>query len=59
MAIVLAGPFGCRKLPGAPVTVGAPGHRGFVPVDVGRSLWGKLPVKGAKAEATIKAAGPV
>ncbi|RKF23429.1 DUF87 domain-containing protein [Altericroceibacterium spongiae] len=38
---------------------GAPEHRGFVPVDVSRSLWGKLPIKGAKAEATIKTAGPV
>ena len=38
---------------------GAPRQRGFVPVDVSRSLWGKLPIKGAKAEATIKEAGPV
>ena len=38
---------------------GAPRQRCFVPVDVSRSLWGKLPVKGAAAEATIKAAGPV
>lgn len=34
-------------------------QRSFVPVDVSRSLWGKLPVKGAAAEATIKAPGPV
>ena len=38
---------------------GAPRQRGFMPVDVSRSLWGKLPIKGAKAEATIKEAGPV
>ncbi len=38
---------------------GAPRQRGFVPADVSRSLWGKLPIKGAAAEATIKAAGPV
>jgi Type IV secretion-system coupling protein DNA-binding domain len=38
---------------------GAPRHRGFVPVDVSRSLWGKLPVKGAKAEKTIGEDGPV
>jgi hypothetical protein len=38
---------------------GSPRQRGFVPVDVSRSLWGKLPVKGAKAEKTIKEAGPV
>ena len=38
---------------------GVPRQRGFVPVDVSRSLWGKLPIKGAAAEATIKAAGPV
>ena len=38
---------------------GSPRHRGFVPVDVSRSLWGKLPIKGAKAEKTIKEAGPV
>ena len=38
---------------------GSPCHRGFVPVDVSRSLWGKLPVKGAKAAKTISEAGPV
>jgi hypothetical protein len=38
---------------------GAPRHPAFIPVDVSRSLWGKLPVKGAKAEETIKEAGPV
>lgn len=34
-------------------------HPGFVPADVSRSLWSKLPAKGAKAEATIKTDGPV
>lgn len=38
---------------------GAPRHPAFIPVDVSRSLWGKLPVKGAKAEETIKEDGPV
>ena len=38
---------------------GAPRHPAFIPVDVSRSLWGKLPVKGAKAEKTIKEDGPV
>lgn len=34
-------------------------QRGFVPADVTRSLWGKLPSKGAAADATIKRPGPV
>lgn len=38
---------------------GAARHPAFIPVDVSRSLWGKLPVKGAKAEKTIKEDGPV
>lgn len=38
---------------------GNPGQRSFVPVDVSRSLWNKLPAKGAAAEATIKGDGPV
>ncbi|MEO0870864.1 MAG: type IV secretion system DNA-binding domain-containing protein [Pseudomonadota bacterium] len=38
---------------------GEPRHRGFVPADVGLSLWGKLPVKGAKADTTIGKDGPV
>jgi hypothetical protein len=38
---------------------GAPRHPAFVPVDVSRSLWGKLPVKGAKAEKTLDEDGPV
>lgn len=38
---------------------GPPRHPGFIPVDVSRSLWGKLPVKGAKAEKAIKKEGPV
>jgi hypothetical protein len=38
---------------------GNPRQRSFVPVDVSRSLWSKLPAKGAAAEATIKGDGPV
>ncbi|MEL6877263.1 MAG: type IV secretion system DNA-binding domain-containing protein [Pseudomonadota bacterium] len=38
---------------------GEPRHRGFVPADVGLSLWGKLPVKGARANETIGKDGPV
>ena len=38
---------------------GNPRQRSFVPVDVSRSLWSKLPVKGAAAETTIKGDGPV
>ena len=38
---------------------GNPHQRSFVPVDVSRSLWSKLPAKGAAAEATIKGEGPV
>jgi hypothetical protein len=41
------------------VARGNPRHPGYVAADVARSLWGKLPVKGAKAEATIKSDGPV
>lgn len=40
-------------------TRGNPSQRSFVPVDVSRSLWSKLPAKGAAAEATIKGGGPV
>ena len=38
---------------------GNPHQRSFVAVDVSRSLWSKLPAKGAAAEATIKGDGPV
>jgi hypothetical protein len=38
---------------------GNPRQRSFVAVDVSRSLWSKLPAKGAAAEATIKGEGPV
>lgn len=38
---------------------GAPRHPAFVPVDVSRSLWSKLPVKGAKAEKILDEDGPV
>ncbi|MBL0021417.1 MAG: type IV secretion system DNA-binding domain-containing protein [Sphingomonadales bacterium] len=38
---------------------GNPSQRSFVAVDVSRSLWSKLPAKGAAAEATIKGDGPV
>lgn len=38
---------------------GDPRQRSFVTVDVSRSLWSKLPAKGAAAEATIKGDGPV
>lgn len=38
---------------------GSPRHPAFVPVDVSRSLWGKLPVKGAEAEKTLDEDGPV
>ena len=38
---------------------GNPRNRSFVTVDVSRSLWSKLPAKGAAAEVTIKADGPV
>jgi hypothetical protein len=40
-------------------TRGNPSQRSFVAVDVSRSLWSKLPAKGAAAEATIKGDGPV
>lgn len=38
---------------------GKPRQRGFIPVDVSRSLWSKLPAKGEAAETTIKNDGPV
>jgi Type IV secretion-system coupling protein DNA-binding domain len=38
---------------------GDPSQRSFIAVDVNRSLWSKLPAKGAAAEVTIKADGPV
>jgi type IV secretory pathway TraG/TraD family ATPase VirD4 len=38
---------------------GNPRQRSFVAVDVSRSLWSKLPAKGAAAEATINGEGPV